>query len=61
LQQALVMVNLKSTERQRGSQKSLADVGMQANIRYQQLRRSSKTLPFDYWLLNDAAVKFDFT
>jgi hypothetical protein len=27
---AVIMVNLKSTERQRGSQKSLADVGMQA-------------------------------
>jgi hypothetical protein len=55
------MVNLKSTERQRGSQKAWPMLVCKRDIRYQQLRRSSKPLPFDYWLLNDAAVKFDFT
>jgi hypothetical protein len=59
LQQAVVMVNLKGTERRRGSQKKgVADVGMQARYR---LSAAPKILKNGYWLLNDAAVKFDFT
>jgi hypothetical protein len=30
-------------------------------MRYQRYGCSNKSGPFDYWLLNDAAVKFDFT
>jgi hypothetical protein len=53
------MVNLKGTERRRGNQKkSVAAVGMQARYR---LSAAPKILKNDYWLLNDAAEKFDFT